>query len=336
MAILHVIEPQRPPGRAGKSLLYRSWRELEEALRTRLEGMKRVAMEYSAGAAIPYVARVDAGTVEMVRAAGPEVVTSADLVQYLRGALDAGPEDPPRPRGQGGLAAKDAGFALIKERLASGGRVTESEVQALISRKFEEAGLFTDHPCIVAVNDHASDPHFETGPGPKDREIKKGDLVLIDFWAKVANDPRAVYYDATWMAYCGQDVPAKMREVWETVKGGRDAAIAFVQASVKAGATIQGAQVDDVARDYIEERGYGKYFLHRTGHSIGYLVHGNGVNIDNLETRDQRTLIPGVCFSIEPGVYLPEFGVRSEIDMYVGEGQAEVTGDIQRELLLLA
>jgi Xaa-Pro aminopeptidase len=138
------------------------------------------------------------------------------------------------------------------------------------------------------------------------------------------------------MAYCGREVPAKIREVWEVVKGARDAAVAFVTESVAAGRTIHGYEVDDVSRGYVEGRGYGRYFLHRTGHSIGYEVHGNGVNIDNLETRDQRRIIPGVCFSIEPGVYLPEFGVRSEIDMYVGERSAEVTGDIQRELLLLA
>ncbi len=188
----------------------------------------------------------------------------------------------------------------------------------------------------MAVNDHASDPHFETAAGPNDREIKKGDVLLIDFWAKVANDPRAVYYDATWMAYCGRDVPARVREVWEVVRGARDAAMDFVQQSVAAGRTIHGYEVDDVSRGHVEARGFGPYFLHRTGHSIGYEVHGNGVNIDNLETRDQRRIIPGVCFSIEPGVYLPEFGVRSEIDMFVGEGRAEVTGDIQRELLLLA
>jgi Xaa-Pro aminopeptidase len=152
----------------------------------------------------------------------------------------------------------------------------------------------------------------------------------------VAGDARAVYYDATWMAYCGSDVPPRMREVWEVVRGARDAAVAFVTESVAAGRTIHGYEVDDVSRGFIEQRGFGPYFLHRTGHSIGYEVHGNGVNIDNLETRDQRRIIPGVCFSIEPGIYLPEFGVRSEIDMYVGEGRAEVTGDIQRELLRLA
>ncbi len=336
VAILHVIEPHATKGAPGKIVLYRSWKELQAFLQEHLAGKRRVAMEYSPGAAIPYVSRVDAGTIEMVRAAGPEVVSSADLVQLFEAVWTKAQKELHDRAARGCLAAKDAGFALIRERLAAGARVTESEVQALIGRRFAEEGLYANHPCIVAVNDHASDPHFETASGPNDRAIRKGDLVLIDFWAKVANDPRAVYYDATWMAYCGTDVPPKMREVWETVRGARDAAIEFVIRSIGAGKTIRGAEVDDVSRDFIEARGYGPYFLHRTGHSIGYEVHGNGVNIDNLETQDRRTLIPGVCFSIEPGVYLKEFGVRSEIDMYVGEGRAEVTGDIQRELLLLA
>jgi Xaa-Pro aminopeptidase len=336
VAILHVIEPHALEGAPGRSVLYRSWRDLEDTLRQQLAGMTRVAMEYSPGAAIPYVARVDAGTVEMVRAAGPEVVSSADLVQHFESRWSAAQKALHDRAAKGCHAAANAGFELIRERLAKAQRVTESEVQALIARRFAEQGLFADHPCIVAVNEHASDPHFETAPGPDDREVKKGDLVLIDFWAKVAEDARAVYYDATWMAYCGRDVPARMREVWETVTGARDAAVAFVKDAVAAKRTIRGAEVDDVARGHIEARGYGPYFLHRTGHSIGYLVHGNGVNIDNLETRDQRTIISGVCFSIEPGIYLPEFGVRSEVDVFVGDAGAEVTGEIQRELLLLA
>jgi len=336
VAILHVIEPHALRGAPGVTVLYRSWRDLESLLATHLRGMKRVAMEYSPGAAIPYVARVDAGTIEMVRTAGPDVVSSADLVQYFEARWSPEQKVLHDRAARDTLMAKDEAFALIKERLAAGMAVKESEVQAFIQGRFDARGLTTHHPCIVAVNEHASDPHFETAAGPNDREIRRGDLVLIDLWAKVAGDPRAVYYDATWMAFCGKDVPPKMREVWETVKGARDAAITFVQESVAAGRTIRGAEVDDVSRHYIDERGYGPYFLHRTGHSIGYEVHGNGVNIDNLETRDERTLIPGVCFSIEPGVYLPEFGVRSEIDMYVGETSAEVTGDIQRELLLLA
>ena len=336
MAILHVIEPNALAGAPGLKVLYRSWRELESTLKTHLAGKRRVAMEYSPGAAIPLVSRVDAGTIEMVRAAGPEVVSSADLVQIFEARFSPEQKALHDQAARDTLLAKDEAFALIRERLAAGLPVKESEVQAFIAARFDARGLTTHHPCIVAVNDHASDPHFETAAGPKDREVRKGDVVLIDLWAKVARDPRAVYYDATWMAFCGPDVPAKVREVWEVVKGGRDAAIAFVEDAVGSGRKIHGYEVDDVARGFIEARGYGTFFLHRTGHSIGYEVHGNGVNIDNLETRDQRRIIPGVCFSIEPGVYLPEFGVRSEIDMYVGDGKAEVTGDIQRELLLLA
>jgi Xaa-Pro aminopeptidase len=336
LAILHVIEPNALKGAPGRKLLYRSWKELEAALRENLRGLGCVAMEYSPGAAIPYVGRVDAGTIELVRAAGPEVVSSADLVQIFEARWSPEQKSLHDRAARDTLAAKDEAFALIRERLAAGRPIKESEVQAFIQSRFESRGLFTHHPCIVAVNEHASDPHFETAPGPNDREIRKGDVVLIDLWAKVAKDARAVYYDATWMGYCGQEVPARVREVWEAVKGARDAAVAFVTESVAAGRTIHGWEVDDVSRGFIEARGFGPYFLHRTGHSIGYEVHGNGVNIDNLETRDQRRIIPGVCFSIEPGVYLPEFGVRSEIDMYVGEDRAEVTGDIQRDLLLLA
>ena len=337
IAIQHVIEPNALKGRPGRPVLYRSWRELEALLKTHLGGMKRVAMEYSPGAAIPYVARVDAGTIEMVEAAsGAKVVSSADLVQLFESRWTPEQKQLHDTAATNTMLAKDEAFELIRTCLAKGKPIKESEVQAFIQTHFTEHGLYTHHPCIVAVNDHASDPHFETAAGPNDREIKKGDLVLIDLWAKVANDSRAVYYDATWMGYCGPDVPARMREVWEAVKGARDAAIEFVMRSVEAEKTIHGYEVDDVSRRFIEERGFGDYFLHRTGHSIGYEVHGNGVNIDNLETRDQRRIVPGVCFSIEPGVYLPEFGVRSEIDMYVDEGVAEVTGGIQRELLLLA
>jgi Xaa-Pro dipeptidase len=335
--IQHVIEPNALKAPPGKSVLYRSWRELEDLLKSHLSGMQRVAMEYSPGAAIPYVARVDAGTIEMVQAAsGAKVVSSADLVQMFESRWTPEQKQLHDQAATNTMLAKDEAFELIRARLASGTPVKESEVQAFIQSHFEAHGLYTHHPCIVAVNDHASDPHFETAAGPNDREIKKGDLVLIDLWAKVANDPRAVYYDATWMGYCGQDVPARMSEVWEAVKGARDAAIEFVSRAVESGRTIHGYEVDDVSRRFIEERGFGPYFLHRTGHSIGYEVHGNGVNIDNLETRDQRRIVPGVCFSIEPGVYLPEFGVRSEIDMYVDQDVAEVTGGIQRELLLLA
>src|SRR6266571_4318281 len=207
VAILHVIEPHALKGAPGNSILYRSWKELETLLHDSLAGMKRVAMEYSPGAAIPYVGRVDAGTVEMVRAAGPEVVSSADLVQAFEARWTPEQKALHDRAARDTLLAKDEAFALVKERLASGMPVKESQVQAFIQARFDHRGLTTHHPCIVAVNDHASDPHFETSGGANDRDIRKGDLVLIDLWAKVAGDPRAVYYDATWMGYCGQDVP---------------------------------------------------------------------------------------------------------------------------------
>jgi Xaa-Pro aminopeptidase len=336
VAIVHAIEPNATKGGPGLKVVYRSWRELEAALATQLRGMKRVAMEYSPGAAIPYVSRVDAGTVEMVRAAGPEVVSSADLVQEFEARWTAEQKALHDRAAEGCSQSKDEAFALIKERLRAGLTVKESEVQAFVSARFEARGLMTAHPCIVAVNDHASDPHFETSAGPNDREIRKGDVVLIDFWAKVANDPRAVYYDATWMGFCGPEPPARVVEVWEVVKGARDAAIAFVKEGVAARRTLHGYEIDDVARGVVEGRGFGPYFLHRTGHSIGYEVHGNGANIDNLETRDERTLIPGTCFSIEPGVYLPErFGIRSEINVYLGDSGPEVTPRRPQQDLLL-
>src|SRR6185436_15032733 len=202
--------------------------------------------------------RVDAGPIEMVReAGGVEVVTSADLVQMFEARWTPDQKALHDRAARDVSLAKDEGFALVKERLAGGQAVKESEVQAFIAARFAHRGLVADHPCIVAVNDHASDPHFETAAGPNDRVIKKGDLLLIDLWAKVADDPRAVYYDATWMAYCGPEVPARVREVWEVVKGARDAAVAFVEDAVRAGRPLRGCDVDDVSRGFIEERGYG-------------------------------------------------------------------------------
>jgi Xaa-Pro dipeptidase len=338
VGIVHAIEREALGAMPGQRVVYSSWRDLEAHLAACLKGTKRVAMEYSPGAAIPYVSRVDAGTIELVRRMGPEVVTSADLIQLFEARWSPKQKALHDRAAKDTLLAKDEAFALIRARLEAGLPIKESEVQAFIQSRFEARGLTTDHPCIVAVNDHASDPHFETSAGPGDRDVKKGDLVLIDLWAKVAGDEDGVYFDATWMAYCGEVVPPRIAEVWAAVSGARDAAVAFIEKAVAEKRTIRGADVDDVSRTFITQRGYGAQFLHRTGHSIGAEVHGNGVNIDNLETRDERTLIPGICFSIEPGVYLPEFGIRSEIDVYVGEGTVEVTGGaggIQREMIRL-
>jgi Xaa-Pro aminopeptidase len=255
VAIVHVIEPHALAGAPGQVALYRSWKELEALLREHLRGRPRVAMEYSPGAAIPYVARVDAGTVEMVTAAGVQVVSSADLVQIFESRWTPEQKALHDRAARDTMLAKDEAFALIRERLAAGLPLKESEVQAFITARFQARGLTADHPCIVAVNEHASDPHFETGPGPQDREIKRGDLVLIDLWSKVADDPRAVYYDATWMGYCGPEVPPRIRQVWDVVKGARDAAVTFVTEAVAAGRTIHGYEVDDVSRAVVEASG---------------------------------------------------------------------------------
>jgi Xaa-Pro aminopeptidase len=224
-------------------------------------------------------------------------------------------------------------FALIRERTRNGAPLQEVEVQRFLREAFAQAGMVTDHGPIVGVNANASNPHYEpteevTSP------IAAGDFILLDMWAKL-DSPGATYYDITWTAFCGDQPTEAMRNVFAVVTGARDAAISRVQGAVAAGQPLCGYEVDDAARGFIESRGFGPWFTHRTGHSIGQEVHGSGANMDNFENHDERRVAPWTCFSIEPGVYLPEFGVRSEIDMFVGDGEALVTGEIQRELLLL-
>jgi Xaa-Pro aminopeptidase len=211
--------------------------------------------------------------------------------------------------------------------------VTELDVKLFVREGFAKAGLYTDHGPIIGANANASNPHYE--PTPENHAaIKAGDFVLMDMWAKL-DQPGAVYYDITWTGYCGSDPSDRIRNVFAVVTGARDAAIAKVKESIASGYDLRGFEVDDACRGHIVKNGFGEYFTHRTGHSIGQEVHGNGANMDNLETHDERRVIAGSCFSIEPGVYLPEFGVRSEVNMYVGEGEAMVTGEIQRELVAM-
>src|SRR5262249_42735615 len=197
---------------------------------------------------------------------------------------------------------------------------------------FARASLFTDHGPIVGVNANASNPHYE--PTATDSAaIRSGDFVLIDLWAKL-DQPRSVYYDITWTGVCGEATP-EMREVFAIVRGARDRAIERVKRAMMAREELRGFEVDDAARGYIREKGLGQYFVHRTGHSIGEDVHGTGANMDNLETHDERKVIPWTCFSIEPGVYLQTFGVRSEVNVFVGDSEARVTGEIQKELVAI-
>jgi Xaa-Pro aminopeptidase len=317
----------------GARIVYRSWRELEAALGDLLRGRRRVAMEVSPGAAVPVVARVDWGTVELVRSLGVEVASSANLVQLFEARWTPAQVALHERAAQGVLRAKDELFRWLGDVL---GQTTESEAQEYLLGRLTAAGLETRYPPCVAVDDHAADPHVETAPGPDDRTIGVGSLVLVDVWGKVVGEADAVYGDVTWMAWAGPDPPALIVEVWQIVSAARDAAVAAVEDAISAGRPLHGFEVDRAARHVIEAAGYGDAVLHRTGHSLGTEVHGNGVNMDDLETRDERVVVPGLGFTIEPGIYLPgEFGVRSEINMVVEPGHARVTTERQQELVLL-
>lgn len=320
-----------------RKVQYTSWQEMAERLEALMQRCTRIAMEYSPFCAIPMNAWVDAGTVELVRKLGKEVVPSADLFQM---AYAAWSEEALRAhlRACGMVATtKDAAFAKIGEKLTLGESVTEYTIQQFIRQRFAEHRLVTDHGPIVAVNAHSGDPHYEPSEESA-APIQRGDWVLIDLWAK-EDGPNGVYSDITWVGYCGEQAPDKHQRVFNVVRQARDEAVDAVQQAWHDGDTIKGWQADQVARDVIIEAGYGKYFTHRTGHSMGIspTPHALGVNLDNLETHDTRAILPGVGFSVEPGIYLPEeFGVRLEIDVYVHpQGGPTVTTPVQEEIILI-
>ncbi len=317
----------------GKKIPYSSWTEQITGLQKLLEGSRRVAMQYSPQCAIPYVSMVDAGTMELVRSTGVEVVSSAELIQAFEARWTPEALESHLEAGRRVDRVRAAAFDLIRERTRNRAPLQEIDVKRFVLDEFRKAGLFTDHGPIVGANANASNPHYEPTEQVSS-PIRSGDFVLLDMWAKL-DRPGAVYYDITWTGFCGDNPTDEMRRVFGAVTGARDAAIARVQQAVKSRQPLCGYEVDDAARGFIEARGFGSYFTHRTGHSIGQEVHGNGANMDNLETHDERRISPWTCFSIEPGVYLPEFGIRSEINLFVGDDEARVTGEIQRELLLL-
>jgi Xaa-Pro aminopeptidase len=276
---------------------------------------------------------VDGGTIDLVRSLGVEVVSSAELIQTFEARWSPEARETHFEAGRRVDRVRNQAFAMIREKLGNGVPLTEFDVKIFFREHFKAENLFTDHGPIVGVNANASNPHYEpmqdsTAP------IKRGDWLLIDHWAKL-NDPGAVYYDVTWTAFCGDNPSDRHREVFTTVRDARDAGIQRVQSAISAGKVLCGYEVDDATRGVIDKAGFGKYFTHRTGHSIGVEVHGNGANMDNFENHDVRRVSPATCFSIEPGIYLPEFGVRSEINMYIGDGEALVTGEIQRDMVFL-
>jgi len=329
--LVHKIEAESLAAVPGETLYYAGQDELRKNLAKILGRAKNVAMQYSPKNAIPYVAMVDAGTVELVRSAGVKVVTSADLVQKYDACWTT-------VQLESHLAAGVAIDRIVREAFQQAARsvrekktLTEYDLKEWILKEFAAAGLTTEEGPDVAVGPHASDPHYGPLAG-KSSPIREGDLLLLDVWGKTKT-PGSVYYDVTWIGFLGAKVPEKYAKVFGVVREARDKAVELIRSSVAAGKPLQGWQVDQAARGVIEKAGYGKYFFHRTGHNIGEKVHGNGVNMDGLETHDVRHLIPGTCNSIEPGIYLPEFGIRSEVNVYVGEREARVTGAIQKEAL---
>jgi Xaa-Pro dipeptidase len=331
--LVHKIELGALDSLAGRKQVYAGWEELRNQLRKLLSGCRKIAMQYSPENKIPYIGLVDAGTVELVRKLEKRVVTSADLVQKFEAVWT--PEQLESHLKAGVIvdritrAAFERAAALVRE----GRPLTESELQTWILDEFRANGLTTSEPPIAAVQPNNGNPHYEPKPGAS-RLIRAGDLLLLDIWAK-SDTPGSVYYDITWVGFLGERVPETYAKIFRIVRGARDRAVQFVSESVARGRTIHGWQVDRAAREVIEKAGYAKYFVHRTGHSIGQEVHGNGANMDSLETRDDRKVTPGTCFSIEPGIYLPEFGIRSEVNVYVGEREARVTGAIQDAILPL-
>jgi len=328
--LVHRIEAAMLDSLPGSKLVYSGQDELRKNLPRLLARTKKVAMQYSPKNAIPYVSMVDAGTVELVRSHGHKVVSSADLVQVFEACWTPAQYQSHVEAGRVIDRVREGAFLKAAQHVRSGTALSEYDLQQWVLEQFQRNGIVTDEPPIVAVGPHAGDPHYEPnadGSSP----IREGDLLLLDMWGK-RNAPGSVYYDITWMGFLGPSVPDKFAKVFRVVRDARDRAISFVRENVAAGHSIEGWQVDRAAREVVRKAGYAKHFVHRTGHSIGEDVHGNGANMDGLETQDVRRIIPSTCFSIEPGIYLPEFGVRSEVNVYVDSREARVTGAIQTEI----
>ena len=328
--LVHRIEPWRCDHLPGAKHVYLPWQQQQSLLRAMLGDAKKVAMQYSPNNAIPYVSIIDAGTVELIRSFGVEVVSSADLVGRFEAHLSMDDYKSHQDAGAVMQMVKDEAFREIARRIRAGSNPREVEIQTFMRDLMREHGMQWEDGPIVAVNEHAADPHFE--PTEENSHVmKEGDLVLLDLWAK-KNTPGSIYYDITWMGYIGTEIPARIDEVFQVGRAARDTALALVTERFAARQPVHGWEVDDACRAVVDKAGYGEYFTHRTGHNIGEEVHGNGVHIDNLETRDERLIIPGTCFSVEPGIYMEheKIGFRTEIDVFVtDDGDIEVVGAIQ-------
>jgi Xaa-Pro aminopeptidase len=334
--LVSAVESKKLDSLPGEKRVYLSWRELHADLKSMLGAAKKVAMQFSPQGNVPYVSIVDAGTIDLIRSFGYDVVTSAGLVQTFQAVLDEEAYRSHLEAAERVQRIKDEAFAHIGEEMRARRTITQYDVQQFIVKRFGEEGLtcMNEFP-IVGTNEHPADPHFE--PTPENaRPIRKGDTLLIDLWAKLEK-PGSIFYDITWCGFLGKDPPAKYIEIFNVVRDGRNAALELIQSRYAARKPVFGWEVDDACRAVVEKAGYGRQFVHRTGHSIGEDVHWSGVNIDNLETRDERQLVPGVCFSIEPGIYLEgEMAARSEINVFITpDGKVDVAGEMQKHLILI-
>ncbi len=332
--LAHSVEPRKLDSLPGKKEIYLPWTQLHSSLKRMLGPKKTIAMQYSPKNNIPAVSMVDAGVIELVKSFGHKVVSSADLVQLFEATIS---EEGYRSHKEAGVLVdrvRAEAFEEIRKAIQTNSGLTEYQLQQFILRRFTESGLVTTDPPIVGTNEHPADPHFESTL-ENARPFKQGDTVLLDMWAKL-DKPGAIYYDITWCGYIGDEPSEKYQKIFDTVKAARNAAIALVKDRFAKGKPVGGWEVDDACRNVVKKAGFGTYFVHRTGHSIGEEVHGNGVNIDNLETKDERQLMKGSCFSIEPGIYMPKanMAVRTEINMFIRyDGVPEVTGEMQEELV---
>jgi Xaa-Pro dipeptidase len=328
----HRIEAGRLDTLPGTKAVYSSWQEHEAQLEALLTGYTRIAMQYSPRNAIMYVSMVDAGTIELLRSFGKEPVTSADLVSHFEAVLTDAQLATHYVSQKHIDRILGAGWKEIGTRARNGGTDEYAMVQYL-SEAMSREGLIWDHGPNVSAGPNSADSHYEP-TAANSRPIRKGDFVLIDIWAKLANDPSSIWYDITWTGVVGREPTEREQLIFTTVRDARDASVKAVQDAFTSNTPIAGWQADDAGRNVIRKAGFGEWFTHRTGHNIGVEIHGPGAHLDNLETHDDRLILPNTCFSVEPGLYFPgEFGVRSEVDMIARKGKAEVTGRIQTELV---
>jgi len=331
--LVHAIERHNLDALPGDKAVYAERSQLEAGLTHLLRGMKRLAMEYSPACAIPYLSRVDAGTAEAIRARGVEIVSSGDLVQQFEARWSAAQFASHQSASGSLYRIKDRALEAIARALRDGTTVTEYDIQQQMSGWFRDEGLVSDSDPVVGAGENGGNPHY-LPTATHARAIRQGDTIVLDLWGK-RTEPQAVFADITWVGFAGPRVPERVSAAFAAIVDARDAAIALVKDAAATGRDLRGWEVDRAARTVLERAGFGPHILHRTGHSLGEEVHGTGVHMDDFETHDDRRILPGTGFTIEPGLYFADFGVRTEINMFRGEKDAAVTGPCQTEVTVL-